>query len=83
VLRAADKSRDDDAPAAAGIGSRVRSLARSGTHNRFDSLLRDEDGRRDRRERINEKERDGVGGENGALASAAALTIARARRSES
>lgn len=35
---------------------------RSGTHNRFDSLLRDEDGRRNRRERINEgeKERGGV-----------------------
>jgi hypothetical protein len=52
-----------DAPAAAGIGSRVRSASRSGTHNRFDSLLRDEDGRRDRRERINEKKGDGAGGE--------------------
>jgi len=29
------------------------------THNRFDSLLRDEDGRRNRRERINEGEQDG------------------------
>jgi len=70
VLRAAEKSRDDgaarrDAPAAAGIGSRVRSASRSGTHNRFDSLLRDEDGRRDRRERINEKKRDGAGGRMG------------------